>query len=163
MTTHVGLSTPVLAPLLPITGTFVLPFTAYFALLSYRVVNHRLQDQFYLGDNSSSAEEATKAAQQKNRNSNKLFLATRCHQNFVENVPLGLALAAIAELNGGDRRSLAAALGALFAFRILHAEFGIRRKNGMGLGRPVGYWGTIATMGGLAGYAAYLVKGYWGL
>ncbi|KAI5926584.1 membrane-associated, eicosanoid/glutathione metabolism protein [Camillea tinctor] len=161
MTTRVGLSTPVLAPLLPVTGTFALPFTGYFLLLSFRVVRERLRDEYYLGDNSAVTREGAKGRQA--ANSNKLFLATRCHQNFVENVPLALALAAVAELNGADRRSLTAALGALLAFRVLHVELGIQRRGGLGLGRPIGYYGTVVAMGGLAGYAAYLVKGYWGL
>ncbi|KAI4858515.1 membrane-associated, eicosanoid/glutathione metabolism protein [Hypoxylon rubiginosum] len=151
MSTAIGLSTPVLAPLLPVTGTFALPFSAYFTLLSYRVVHYRLQDECYLGDNSSKTGDLN----------NKLYLATRCHQNFVENVPLGLILAALAELNGGDRKTITTALSALLVFRILHADAGL--INGIGIGRPVGYWGTLATIGGLAGYAAYLVKGYWGL
>ncbi|KAI0603059.1 membrane-associated, eicosanoid/glutathione metabolism protein [Biscogniauxia sp. FL1348] len=158
MTTHIGLHTPVLAPLLPVTGTFALPFTGYFMLLSYRVVCERLKDKHYLGDNS--AREDAKGHQ---ATSNKLFLATRCHQNFAENVPLALVLAAAAELNGADRYSLTVALGALLAFRILHVELGLRQRGGLGLGRLIGYWGTLATMGGLAGYAAYLVKGYWDL
>lgn len=76
-------------------------------------------------------------------------------------MPLGIILAALAELNGGNRKTIAAALSALFALRVLHTEVGL--INGMGLGRPVGYWGTLATIGSLAGYAAYLVKGYWGV
>ncbi|KAI1772372.1 membrane-associated, eicosanoid/glutathione metabolism protein [Hypoxylon cercidicola] len=151
MSTAIGLSTPVLAPLLRRSGTFALPFSAYFTFLSYRVVHYRLKDEHYLGDNSSKTGDLN----------NKLYLATRCHQNFVENVPLGITLAALAELNGGNRKTIATFLSALLVFRILHADAGL--INGMGLGRPVGYWGTLATIGSLAGYAAYLVKGYWGL
>ncbi|KAI1384584.1 membrane-associated, eicosanoid/glutathione metabolism protein [Hypoxylon trugodes] len=151
MSTAIGLQTPLLAPLLPITGTFALPFSAYFTFLSYRVVAHRLSDKHYLGDNSS-----------KDGNpNNKLYLATRSHQNFLENVPLALTLAAFAELNGGNRRTLTAILSALLTFRILHVELGL--INGMGIGRPIGYWGSLATIGTLGAYAAYLVKGYWGL
>ncbi|KAI1762501.1 membrane-associated, eicosanoid/glutathione metabolism protein [Hypoxylon sp. FL1150] len=151
MSTVIGLSTPVLAPLVPIAGTFALPFSAYFTFLSYRVVHYRLKDEQYLGDNSSKTGDLN----------NKLYLAGRCHQNFVENVPLGITLAALAELNGGNRKMITAALSALLAFRVLHVEAGL--INGMGLGRPVGYWGTLATIASLGGYAAYLVKGYWGL
>ncbi|KAI0841807.1 membrane-associated, eicosanoid/glutathione metabolism protein [Hypoxylon sp. FL0890] len=151
MSTAIGLSTPVLAPLLPISGTFALPFSAYFSLLSYRVVHYRLKDNHYLGDNSSKNADPN----------NELYLATRCHQNFIENVPLALTLAAFAELNGGNRRVLTAALSALLTFRILHVELGL--INGMGIGRPIGYWGTFGTIASLGFYAAYLVKGYWGL
>ncbi|KAI0901449.1 membrane-associated, eicosanoid/glutathione metabolism protein [Annulohypoxylon nitens] len=151
MSTAIGLSTPVLAPLIAITGTFALPFSAYFTLLSYRVVKHRLADKQYLGDNSSKDGDLN----------NKLYLATRCHQNFIENVPLALVLAAFAELNGGNRKVLTTALSALLAFRIAHVEIGL--MDGLGIGRPIGYWGTSATIATLGGYAAFLVKGYWGL
>ncbi|KAI1100406.1 membrane-associated, eicosanoid/glutathione metabolism protein [Jackrogersella minutella] len=151
MSATIGLSTPVLAPLLPISGTFALPFSAYFSFLSYRVVAYRLKDKQYLGDNSSKAGDTN----------NPLYLASRCHQNFIENVPLALVLAAFAELNGGNRKALTTALTALFTFRVLHAELGL--ITGMGVGRPIGYWGSLATITTLGGYAAYLVKGYWGL
>lgn len=36
------------------------------------------------------------------------------------------------------------------------------REDALGVGRPVGYYGTLASMLGLAGYAAFLVKGFWG-
>ncbi|OTB08372.1 hypothetical protein M426DRAFT_19044 [Hypoxylon sp. CI-4A] len=151
MSAAIGISTPVLAPLLPITGTFAWPFSTYFTLLSYRVVHCRLRDEHYLGDNSSTNADLK----------NELYLASRCHQNFIENVPLGLTLAAFAELNGGDRKIITTALSALLAFRILHVELGL--ANGSGIGRPIGYWGTLATISTLGGYAAYLVKSYWGL
>lgn len=82
--------------------------------------------------------------------------------NFAENVPLALGLASIVELNGGSRKALTAALSALFVFRVLHAEFGIMARNYMGPGRPAGHFGTQGVIAGLAGYAAWLVKGYWG-
>ncbi|KAI0386100.1 membrane-associated, eicosanoid/glutathione metabolism protein [Hypomontagnella monticulosa] len=151
MSTAIGLSTPVLAPLLPITGTFALPFSAYFTFLSSRVVYYRLKDKHYVGDNSSKDNDL----------SNPLYLAGRCHQNFIENVPLALILAAFAELNGGNRKTLTAALSALLTFRILHVELGL--ITGMGIGRPIGYYGSMGTIVSLGFYAAYLVKGYWGL
>jgi len=83
--------------------------------------------------------------------------------NFAENVPLALALAAVVELNGGSRKALTWALSALVVFRLLHAEGGLMLKNYMGPGRPAGYFGTQGVIAGLAGYAAYLVKGYWEL
>ena len=83
--------------------------------------------------------------------------------NFAENVPLALLLAAAVELNGGSRRVLTSGLSALLVFRILHVELGLMAKGYIGLGRPVGYWGTVGTIAGFAGYAAWLVKSYWGL
>lgn len=69
-------------------------------------------------------------------------------------------LAAFAELNGGNRKTITGLLSALLTLRILHAEAGLIK--GLGIGRPIGYYGTMTTIAGLAGYAAYLVKGYWG-
>ncbi|OTB17861.1 hypothetical protein K445DRAFT_315599 [Daldinia sp. EC12] len=150
MSTTVGITAQGLAPLLPITGSFALPFSVYFSFLSTRVVYHRLKDQFFVGDNSSK----------NNDPNNRLYLATRCHQNFIENVPIALIVAAFAELNGANQKTLSNALTALLTFRILHVELGL--INGLGLGRPIGYYGTMITTLWLSGYSAYLVKGYWG-
>lgn len=86
----------------------------------------------------------------------------RCHQNFIENVPLALLLAGVVELNGGSRKALNAGLGALLVCRILHVEFGLKAPGNNGFGRAVGFFGTEVYLIGMAGYAAYLVKGYWG-
>lgn len=47
----------------------------------------------YLGDTSDATEGFT----------NPLYIATRAQLNFAENVPLALAIALLAELNGADR------------------------------------------------------------
>lgn len=91
-----------------------------------------------------------------------LFAASRAQMNFAENVPLALALAGIVELNGGSRKVLTWALSALFVARVLHAEFGLLAKNASGMGRPAGHFGTQGVVAVLGGYAAWLVKGYWG-
>ena len=49
-----------------------------------------------------------------------LFVATHSHANFVENVPMALMLAGLAELNGGDRRVIGTALAGLLVLRIAH-------------------------------------------
>ncbi|RYP63481.1 hypothetical protein DL771_009274 [Monosporascus sp. 5C6A] len=157
MTTRIGLATPVLVPLLPVTGSFTLPFALLSSLLSLRVVRYRLADDHFLGDNS--AKDGGSAQSQK---TNKLFRASRCHVNFLENVPMAFILAAVVELNGGNRKALTGALGSLFVLRVLHSEFGLLKEGGKGQGRVVGYLGTLGIQLGLAGYAAYLVKGYWG-
>ncbi|KAK7941167.1 hypothetical protein PG997_003008 [Apiospora hydei] len=168
-----GLNNPVLVPLLPITGSFAVPFTAYFTFLSARVVRHRLEGKQALGDGSQKSKSSSSSSSRSSTSSrgssrgeqlsdSKLFVASRAHQNFAENVPLAFALAAVVELNGGNRKILTGALGALFAFRVLHAELGMQREDAIGVGRPVGYYGTLASMLGLAGYAAFLVKGFWG-
>lgn len=53
------------------------------------------------------------------------------------------------------------ALGALFAFRVGHAEFGLLAQDSKGPGRIVGFYGTQVTLLGIAGYAAYLIKDFW--
>jgi uncharacterized membrane protein YecN with MAPEG domain len=93
----------------------------------------------------------------------QLTLYSRCHQNSVENVPIALVFAAIAELNGGNKKILNYSLAALFALRVMHSEFGLLGKNdALGFGRPLGYFGTAGWTAAMAGYATYLVKGYWG-
>ncbi len=91
-----------------------------------------------------------------------LYLDKRAHNNFLENVPLAFVLAAVAELNGGNRKVINIAMGVLLALRVAHVEMGIKGKDTVGPGRPIGYFGTQACIGGLAAYGAYLVKGYWG-
>ena len=137
-----------------ITGTWTLPFTAYLLILSGRVVNQRVSCDKFIGDQSGQTIEGTEA--------DKLQVASRCHQNFVENVPFALLLAGVVELNGGNRKALNSALGVLLLLRILHVEFGLLGPKNIAFGRPVGYFGTQGYMAGMAGYAAYLVKGYWG-
>ncbi len=68
----------------------------------------------------------------------------------------------MAELNGGNRKVINIAMGVLLALRVAHVEMGIKGKDTVGPGRPIGYFGTQACIGGLAAYGAYLVKGYWG-
>ncbi|KAL9579043.1 MAG: hypothetical protein Q9203_006867 [Teloschistes exilis] len=141
--------------MLPVTGAWTLPFTAYLLFLSNRVVYQRIKNKQFMGDKLKS--ENTKAVD--NTNIDPLFLENRCHQNFLENVPLAFTLAAIAELNGADRTILNYAMAALFALRIGHVELGIRSKDAMGPGRLIGLLGSQAFLGGMAAYGTYLVKG----
>ncbi|KAK0708004.1 MAPEG family-domain-containing protein [Lasiosphaeris hirsuta] len=151
---HVG----IISPLLPITSSFVLPFTAYFALLSVRVIRRRLQDKVYLGDGPPPLENLASPSVV----DNALFVANRCHANFVEHFPMALLLAAAAELNDAGRRSLTAALDVLLAARVAHVDLGLRRPGAAGMGRAFGFYGTMGSMAFLSGYAGWLVKGYWG-
>ncbi|KAK0377600.1 hypothetical protein CLIM01_05079 [Colletotrichum limetticola] len=155
MSQPIGLTT--IPRLLPVTGTFALPFTIYYAFLSLRVVNERLKSKQYLGDNSSKP-----GADPESYKANALYLAGRSHVNYIENVPLAFILASLIEVNGGNRKTLSWLLGSFFALRVLHAELGIMKPEGMGKGRPIGYFGSIGILGALAGYGAFLVKGYWG-
>jgi hypothetical protein len=60
-----------------------------------------------------------------------------------------------------QRKYIQYALGTLFALRVSHAELGLMRQDGKGVGRILGYYGTQTVLAALAGYTAYLVKGYW--
>lgn len=111
----------------------------------------RNQTKTSIGDRSKDAS-----------NDDPVLIASRCHANFVENVPLAILFGALVELNGGNRKVLTGSFAALFIARILHAEIGLRLKNSMGIGRPLGHFTTLSFIAGMAGYGAYLVKGYWG-
>ncbi|KAG8534047.1 uncharacterized protein KY384_000890 [Bacidia gigantensis] len=150
MSSQLGIGVPV-PKFLPVTGTWTLPFVAYLSFLSHRVVFDRLNSKQWIGDRSSPGKDR-----------DELEVDSRAHANFLENVPLAFTLAAVAELNGANRKYLNYAMAALFALRLLHAELGIKREESMGFGRPAGFWGTQGWLIGVAGYSAYLVKGYWG-
>ena len=118
--------------------------------LSSRVVALRVQNEKFIENKSSDAPD------------DRLQASIRSQVNFAENIPLALAVASIVELNGGNRKALTAGLSVLLAARILHAECGIMLKNNLGFGRLPGFLTTQAFIMGMSGYAAYLVKGYWG-
>jgi len=90
-----------------------------------------------------------------------LLITRRSHANFVENVPFALLIASFVEMNGGNRHFLTGSLVALLFFRIVHVEFGLKSKNSLGWGRPVGYFGTLGFVAGMSGYAAWLAQTYW--
>lgn len=91
-----------------------------------------------------------------------LTIAARCQGNFAESVPLALFLGAVVEMNGGNRKALTAGFTWLFVMRLLHVELGLRGEQAKAFGRPVGHMGSVAFIVGMGGYAAWLVKGYWG-
>ncbi|KAI9881101.1 MAG: hypothetical protein M1830_008259 [Pleopsidium flavum] len=154
MSSTVVLGVPV-PKMLPVTGTWTLPFAAYLLVLSNRVVMNRINNKKYLGDSLDSSSDPSSGA-------DPLLLTTRAHANFLENVPLAFIMVAVAELNGGNRKALNIAMGVLLAMRIAHVEVGLKGKDTVGPGRPFAYFGSQAFLGGLAAYGAYLVKGYWG-
>lgn len=156
MSSTLGIGVPV-PKMLPVTGAWTLPFTAYLILLSNRVAYQRVKNNTYLGDNIP--EDTAAAGSSK---SDPLQLETRSHGNFVENVPFAFIVAAIAELNGANRKVLNYALASLLILRIAHVEIGIKTPGNMGIGRPLAFWGTQSFVAGFAAYGAYLVKGYWG-
>ncbi|KAI1376927.1 membrane-associated, eicosanoid/glutathione metabolism protein [Hypoxylon crocopeplum] len=173
---------------LPVTGVFALSFAAYFVFLSARVGVTRIVKRVAIGDrvvvddssssssspspSSSATATATTADASKSAPlkpvttsgpriiiNDPLLQAARAHANFAENVPLALVLASVAELNGGGGGPLARALAALLVFRVLHAELGLMRRDALGIGRPVGFYGTLAVLGWLRGWSAWLALG----
>lgn len=95
-----------------------------------------------------------------------LEMTVRSHSNFLENVPLAFIFLTVCELNGGNRKALSYVMALLFGLRVMHADVGLMLKGEFGsngVGRPIGFLGSHAVLGGLAGYAGWLVKGYWGL
>ena len=74
-------------------------------------------------------------------------------------MPLAFVFAAVAELNGANRKALSYVMGALLALRVGHVELGLRRKGAVGVGRPVSLVGTQGVLVGLAAWSAWLVHG----
>ncbi|TVY43082.1 hypothetical protein LSUB1_G001228 [Lachnellula subtilissima] len=143
-----------ITPSIAITGTWAAPFAIYAAVLSSRIVAKRMKTEKFIGEESSSIDGV-----------DTLQTAVRCQGNFLENVPLAFIFLALCELNGGSRKNLNYAMGVFFALRIAHAEGGLMLQGSYGtngVGRPIGYFGSTGVVTGLAAYAAYLVKGYWG-
>ena len=64
-----------------------------------------------------------------------LLMATRVHANLLENMPITLILAALAELNGADRKKLTSVLAAFTLIRISHA---IGLTKGIQVPRAIG-------------------------
>ncbi|CAK1364501.1 hypothetical protein CB0940_08177 [Cercospora beticola] len=151
-TNSLGLPLP-----LPITATFALPLTLYYLLLQSRVVAQRVRTKTIIAQQTTKPTTTSSSEQ-----ADPLFIATRSQSNFVENVPLALLLSAFVELNNGSQKILTIALGALTIARVLHVEAGLLVKGNKGRGRPVGFLTTLGVNLGLAGYGAWLVRGYWG-
>jgi len=93
-------------------------------------------------------------------NPDPLYLAVRSQQNFAENIPYGLLLIALAELNGLSTEVASYLLGGLFGLRVLHVELGLYGKGTLGYGRPIGYYGTLGIIAGVSGW---LGKRAWGV
>jgi uncharacterized membrane protein YecN with MAPEG domain len=119
--------------------------------LTGKVVAARVRNEVYIGDRISSSSDPK---------TDPLLIATRQHSNFLENVPMALLLCAVAEISGADRSKLHYAMAALFALRIGHT-FALEAADNCGPGRPIALFGGNGIVAVLAGYSAYLVKGYW--
>lgn len=79
--------------LTPATASWTVPFAAYYLFLQNRIVYQRLTTETYMGDSTDK----TKGTE------DPLYVRTRAQQNFNENIPLALVIAALAELNGANR------------------------------------------------------------
>jgi len=90
-----------------------------------------------------------------------LHTAIRTQANFLEITPWALVLATILELNGAKRSTLNYALATLFVLRVWHGEGGIMAKGRRGLGRLVGYWGSMMWMTWAAVLNVSLSKSVW--
>ncbi len=155
------------------TGSFIAPFAIYNMLLSLNVIRARMATSTSLGDrsatpaSSSSKNSATSleiddigdSPKASSSAGDPLLVSCRIQANFLENVPLALTLAAVVELNGGNRKALAYVLSGLLVARVSHA-FGL--GNRVMRARQVGYFGSLAVIVSLGNWGAWLCKGYWG-
>lgn len=164
------------SPLLPVSGIWLLPFTAYNIFHSIRVCWERKQNKMklplpptpkslsphshessLLGDTLP----ATDRSSTEPLKADPLFAAVRTQVNFLEITPWALGLGALAELNGARRSTLNDAFAILFLLRLWHGEGGIMLKNRKGLGRLIGYWGSMIWVGAMAVFNARLCWEVW--
>ena len=126
-----------LGKVLPVTGTFAIPLVVTSSLLSLNVVKTRIDCNTFEGDKtiSKDGKEAAGVKQPDGNTYDPLLIATRVHSNMVENMPITLVLAALAELNGADRKKLTSILAAFSVIRIAHV-LGLTMSNQ--LARAVG-------------------------
>jgi hypothetical protein len=68
---------------------FLLPFTLYLLFLQARVVAIRATTTTNLGDRLSANREGGKDPMDP-LDPDPLYLATRCHQNYLENIPMAV-------------------------------------------------------------------------
>lgn len=116
-----------LGKVLPVTGSFAIPLVITSSLLSLNVVKTRIDLNTWQGDKVIGKEHP--GIKQPDGNTyDPLLMATRIHANMAENMPLTLVLAALAEINGADRKKLTTVLAAFTVVRILHA-IGLGRAN----------------------------------
>lgn len=105
--------------LLPVTASFSAPLIALTSALSFGVVKTRIDGNTFQGE-STIGGSGKKIKQPDGNEYDALLIATRIHANAMENVPITLVLAALAELNGADRKKLSAILATFSVLRVLH-------------------------------------------
>lgn len=111
-----------LGKLLPVTASFAIPLVALNTFLSMGVVTQRINLNTWQGDKTitKDGKEAQGIKQPDGNTYDPLLIATRVHSNFIENAPITLILAGLAEINGADRSKLAMIMGAFTLVRVSH-------------------------------------------
>lgn len=111
-----------LGKVLPVTGTFAIPLVLTSAALSLNVVMTRINTNTFQGEKTitKDGKESEGIQQPDGHKYDPLLIVTRVHANMMENMPLTLILAALAELNGADRKKLASVLAAFSVIRVFH-------------------------------------------
>lgn len=110
-----------LGKVLPVTGSFAIPLVITSSFLSLNVVKTRLELNTWQGDKCIGGKEGAGIKQPDGNTYDPLLMATRIHANMVENMPLTLILAGLAEINGADRKKLTMLLAAFTVIRVSHA------------------------------------------
>lgn len=112
------------------TKNSAIPLVLGGALLSFNVVKQRIDLNTFQGDKaiSKDGKEAAGVLQPDGNTYDPLLMATRVHANLMENMPITLVLAALAEINGADRKKLTYALAAFSLIRLSHV-IGLNGNN----------------------------------
>lgn len=135
-------------------------FAGYYSYLTTNVVRKRLDTGLMIGEGEPGSIRASDHKSSPADSSNEVALkkAVRAHGNFVESTPFPFFLVFLAELNGAPTSHVHISYAVLFLSRVAHAEFGIRGKESLGWGRPVG---TVATLLVTFGAGLYNLKLGW--
>ena len=140
-----------------ITGTFLVPFSVLNFAVAANLGRFRQSTGTYLGLDTDSAK--NKNFDQKDKPLSPkspaaafspMFVASRIQGNFVENVPIALIFAAVAELNGADPQILKWLLATMMVARVSHF---VGLTNNLLLFRAFGFWATTIVQLSCAGMA----------
>ena len=126
-----------LGKVLPVTGSFAIPLVALHSLLALNVVKTRIDLNTWQGDKTitKDGKEGAGVKQPDGNTYDPILIATRVHANLMENAPITLVLAALAEINGADRSRLTTVLAAFTLIRVSH---GIGLTQSTQLARAIG-------------------------
>lgn len=120
-------------------------FIGYYSFLQLRVVNARVETGKQIEMAGGEAD-----------SSDPLYVSVHSATEYATNVPMGLLLATLAELNGARAAVLHAMLGSLFVLRVAHVELGTESTSKSKSGIKFGQYGSIAWLAGMGAYAFYL-------